>query len=373
MVTSTPRTVPDRIEKRITRLESLLDLPPRGGASALQVGIEARQALLAARTSDDALREIRLRTKFLAKPSEVAGPTRIQHVSTSKGAALKVLLLALFELQARSPRPSGASLIPRTQLALERETPDAGMPSGERPSWINLAALPTADATRRSTHASSRRRNRLRQLHSALERLDQLGRIELKKAPGEHHRYEAFWVLDEGRANDSSLGLTRYTVPEFGRGRERREITTIPLEFFLHGWIDALNDNEIITYLILRLMAQAHPRVHATSGVFLTSGFRLSMFNLDRGFEAHRMLARYGLITTRPDPRRSARGTIHQQRTDGKGNLHQFQLNDAALSQDAPARVITCLQRYADHLTLNESRQRDRDEAEQNPPLPDTH
>lgn len=33
----------------------------------------------------------------------------------------------------------------------------------------------------------------------------------------------------------------------------------MPVEFFLSGWIDVFSDNEIVTYLVLRLIAQAYP------------------------------------------------------------------------------------------------------------------
>ncbi|QFU92574.1 hypothetical protein [Amycolatopsis sp. YIM 10] len=361
------RAIPDRVGKRITRLESLLDVPARDSASAFDAGVDARRDLLAARPNDDPLRMVKVRSGLFCRNADEVGPTRIQKVSTSKGAALKVLLLVLFELQARPSSRSDAPVAARTMLPLETKPSASG--GAEVPSWVTFSALPTADSTRRAAFAGSRRRNRLRQLCSALERLHQLGRIELRKPPGQHGRYESFRILDEGRVNDGATGRAKYTVPVFETGRARRKITTIPSGFFLNGWIDALSDNEIITYLVLRFCAQAYPNEHATKGVFLSSGFRDEMFNLDRGFEAHRMLARYGLIKTIRDPRRSPLGTIHQQGTDGKGELHRFQLADDALSQNAPARVITCLQRYANHESLDDSLSQDRADAKRASPL----
>ncbi|MGK4593738.1 hypothetical protein [Amycolatopsis sp. w19] len=348
----TPRPMPERISKRIARLESLLDTPPRDSASAFDAATKARRALVAVRSIDEPLRMVRVRSALFGRDDDEEGPTRIQHISTSKGAALKVLLLVLFELQARPPSRTGAALVARTMLPLDAKSSVAG---GELSSWITFSALPTKDSTRRTTFAGDRRRNRLRQLHSALDRLQEHGRIELRKPRGAHNRYESFWVLDEGRLNDGAAGRVRYTVPELGAGSARRKITTIPVEFFLNGWIDALNDNEIITYLVLRLMAQSFPGQHAANGVFLTSSFRETTFNLDRGFEAHRMLARYGLIRTHRDPRRTVRGTIHQQSPEDTGNLHRFQLDDEALNRSGPQRVITCLQRYAEHESLDDS------------------
>jgi hypothetical protein len=68
---------------------------------------------------------------------------------------------------------------------------------------------------------------------------------------------------------------------------DRAEINSAD-QFFLGGWIDALGVNEIVTHLVLRFVAQAYPNEHAANGVFLTSGFREGMFNLDRGFEGQR-------------------------------------------------------------------------------------
>ncbi|TDV43748.1 hypothetical protein CLV71_115212 [Actinophytocola oryzae] len=123
---------------------------------------------------------------------------------------------------------------------------------------------------------------------------------------------------------------------------------TIPVQFFLNNWVDALTDNEIITYLTLRLMAQAFPGRHAEDGVYLAQEDRIRLFNLDRGFEAHRMLSRYGLIDTIRDRRRNADGTMTKSEEVGAGDIHRFKLDDSVLGQPAIPRVITSLTLFAD-------------------------
>jgi hypothetical protein len=117
--------------------------------------------------------------------------------------------------------------------------------------------------------------------------------------------------------------------------KDSRRVIPVPVEFFLNGWVDALSDGEIITYLALHLMAHAFPDRHKDGGVFLTQAERLESFNLDRGFEAHRMLSRYGLIDTIRDRRRNADGTMADFGEVGAGQIHRFKLDDCMLAQPA--------------------------------------
>lgn len=325
------RSARDRIEKRIGRLQSLTD---SGATSASRAG---RLLVWKPAGTNEPVSRIMVRSRFLLR-DEHHRRTRIQEAAASRSAALQVFLLALFELQAR--HRIGAA---HTRLPIRYRT------SHSVPSWVDITALPTADSTSRRSHARRPSENRERQIKAALDRLEACGRVELR-AKRVHGRYEEFIVLNEGTDNGPGRGYTYYTRPSAGRGRTRRKVVTVPAEFFLNGWIDALTDNEIITYLVLRLMAQAFPNQHVDSGVYLTQADRVNLFNLDRAFEAHRMLSRYGLIETIRDARRNADGTMTDFEEVGTGEIHHFKLHDEALGQPAIPRVTKSLTQFAEGL-----------------------
>lgn len=325
-----------RLERRIARLQELLD---SGVAETAQ---NARRRIWQPSPKAGAVSQIAVRSALLRVSEDHPGPTRIQRVSASKSAALHVLLLALFEQQVRSPQTK----FPRTRLPISYN--DNPLLS----TWVEFTALPTVDSTKTRTHPRTAKANRERQIKRALDRLADCGRVEIEPRRV-HGRYERFALLDEGTNNGQGNGITYYARPNLGRGKARRRLVTIPVEFFLNGWIDALSDNEIITYLTLRLMAQAFPDRHAEGGVFLSQAARLYHFNLDRSFEAHRMLHRYGLIVTIRDDRRNADGTMENFEKVGAGHLHRFKLDDNMLTQPAIPRVITSLTRFAQGLDVD--------------------
>lgn len=322
-----------RLEKRIVRLQELFN---SGVAETAQ---DARQRVWRPNPNIEAVPQILVRSRLLMVTEDHPGPTRIQRISAPKSAALQVLLLALFELQVRPPRAKNS----RTRLPISYSDNPA------RPTWVEFTALPTVDSTKNRTHPRTAKANRERQIKRALDRLADCGRVELQPERV-HGRYENFAVLDEGTNNGYGHVTTCYARPSAGRRRSRRLVIPVPVEFFLNGWVDALSDNEIITYLTLRLLAQAFPDHHKDGGIFLTQADRLEEFNLDRGFEAHRMLSRYGLIDTIRDRRRNADGTMADFEKVGAGQIHHFKLDDSVLAQPAIPRVITSLNRFAQGL-----------------------
>lgn len=325
------RTAKERHEKRIARLRDLVE------SKVAETASKKRRLLWQPTPETEGVPWIAIRSAlFKITEGDPPAPTRIQQVSSSKSAAVQVLLLALFELQVSPPRAKGWN----TRLPIGRSD------NPLLPSWVEFTALPTVDSTARTTHARTARANRERQIKRALDRLAAGGRVELQPK-GVHGRHENFAVLNEGTDHGPGNGTTYYAPPSLGTGKNRRLVVTIPVDFFLNGWIDALSDNEIITYLALRQTAQAYPGRHSDEGIYLTQARRVEDFNLDRGFEAHRMLARYGLINTVRDFRRNADGTMTGFEESGPGQIDRFTLNDSMLAQPALPRVIKSLQRFA--------------------------
>lgn len=302
----------------------------------------ARMDLWLSRGEVEPVPRIAIRNRFLVRTTDHAEDTRIRKVCTSRGAALQVLLLALFELQVRSPREREDA--GRTRLPIRRKT------DRDITSWVALTALSTTDATGRRTHARKPAANRERRIKKALDGLAACGRLELEPE-GRHGRYEHFRVLDEGSTNSKEVGPTSYEVPTWSP-----DITFVPAAFFVNGWVHALTDTEILTYLTLRYMSQRFPGRHAETGVYLTQATREAWFNLDRGFEAHRMLSRFGLIVTTRDPRRNADGTFPEQADHTTGELHRFHVVDTGLDREAVPTVINALTGYQHGHDLDEAR-----------------
>jgi hypothetical protein len=325
------RSAADRLNRRIARLQSLID---GGTAERAQL---LRELMVSSRRRAQPVEQILIRSNLLRAPKDHGGPSPLQAVSASKSAAVPVLLLTLLEMQTRSVpgRP-----VPQTHLAIGRNTNDG------QHSWTDFTALPVSDSTRTRAHAVSPRGNRERQIKAALDRLAEHGRVELKPQ-GVRGRYERFRLLNEGTDN-LTRAATDYEVPTVpGVGRARRAVVSVPVEFFLRGWIDALTDNEIITYLALRWAAQAFPATHAAKGVYLAQATRIELFNLDRGFDASRMLGRYGLIIPFRDPRRRADGTVDLE-ADEVPEATSYALHDAGLAEPAIPRMIAALTRFRD-------------------------
>jgi hypothetical protein len=327
---SPPRPARDRLAGRISRLEILLG---DGVDNADARARKSREVLLDSSRGRGSTSWIAVRSNLLFNDDDRLGQqTLIQEAVSPRSAAVRVLLLALFELQARgAPLGKGEA---RTRLPIAyRDDPLL-------PSWVDLTALPTIDSTTSRAHARAPQANRERQIKRALERLDKCGRIELRPRRV-HDRYERFAVLHEAVRNGKEHGITHYTLPDPGV----EGVVNVPVEFFVNGWIDALTDTEIITYLTLRLVARMFPGRHADKGIYLIQRDRQKRFNLDRGFDAHRLLDRFGLIDTIRDRRRLPDGTIPNFKSVGAGELHRFKLNDVALRQPAVPLVITSLKR----------------------------
>jgi hypothetical protein len=155
------RTAEDRHRKRIHRLQSLLgehgrDIDQQAGLARYKVWQKLQP------------QPIRLRPGLVFRQDPGASP--IRELSASKSAAVQLLLMCIFENQCR--RQAGDS--DRTPIPLKRPTDTTDT------AWLYLLALPTVDQTRRRTEARSPTTNRVAQIKTALGRLDDFGRVELK-------------------------------------------------------------------------------------------------------------------------------------------------------------------------------------------------
>jgi hypothetical protein len=321
-----PRTAEERHRKRIDRLQSLLDEHGRG--------ID-QQAVLARYKVWQKLQPqvIRLRAGLVLRQDPGASP--IREFSASKSAAVQLLLISLFENQCRRQgRDSDRTPIPLTRPTVETDT-----------AWLYLLALPTVDQTSRRTEARSPTTNRVAQIKTALGRLDEFGRIELKP-PGTRGRFEKFRLLNE--AANNRAGNVYYEKPP------PNEFTIdIPVQFFLSGWVHALTDNEIIAYLFLLHQAKTRPEENVSpGGMLLPARAWMSAFENNRAHEAYRFLSRFGLVQIARDIRRRADGTVVGLKDGLDEDVviepHRFRIDLTALGNPAVPAVISDLTRFLD-------------------------
>jgi hypothetical protein len=161
----------------------------------------------------------------------------------SRGIALRLYLLAIFEVQCR----------PGADGTLANTRPLSGLTG-----WSDLIAIDAAYSRPAGTYLRGTKQNRTldssldRQIKGALRTLeqpeDQALVVVPRKANGRHRDYGSFLLMDEsGRGGVRTLNY--YTVPAPGRG-----VIDIPYQFFLQGWIQVLYPSEIATWLTLRYL-----------------------------------------------------------------------------------------------------------------------
>jgi len=232
---------------------------------------------------------IRIRTGFLL--ARGAGDERrgapISNLLNSRGVALRMYLLALYEAQCR-PASAGPS---------QNTRPLAGLKS-----WGELIAIDAAWSQPDRAYLRPSRQNRDldssrdRQVKGALRTLEGHGDQALAEVPlkanGRHRDYARFRLMTES-GRGGTLTPEYYTVPG-----TREPTISIPCQFFLRGWIQVLYPSEIATWLALRFLRLVYPVKHDQSGVFLYGQAREHYFRLlrDTYEDGCRNLAGFGLI-----------------------------------------------------------------------------
>ncbi|MFE9642177.1 hypothetical protein ACFYOC_24460 [Nocardiopsis alba] len=193
-------------------------------------------------------------------------PPPMSRLLHARGIALRFYLLALFVAQCRV----GASDHSTNTLPLEGD--------GNTVGWSDLVAVDVAYNRQTGIYRQSTRQNRtlatgrLRQIKGALDSLEKHGLVEIDRS-GRTKNYEKFTLRHEAGRGDYNTPR-RYTVPTAG--------IPIPMDFFLHGWIQVLHSSEIATWLVLRFLRRRFPQEHRKSGVFLYGQTREGVFALKR-------------------------------------------------------------------------------------------
>ncbi|OLM28644.1 hypothetical protein Ae717Ps2_6240 [Pseudonocardia sp. Ae717_Ps2] len=329
----------ERALRRAERLGSLLDTTRPGGAVDLEVSENRRR--LWSRHQPTA---ISIRTDLLA---HTGGRSLFQGLESRRGVAQQALLTSLFLAQCR-PTPSSG------------ETPEFTLPMRDstdlaKPPWRGLIAASTFDKTGRRPTARFPTDGAVEQIRYAFDRLESEGRVELR-GRDRRHRFERIRLLNEGTVN-----TTQVTKPGYRPPRQVEDTIAVPAEFWLNGWVHALESNEIIAYFMLLRSWQATPVEQRDAGILMSRiSFSLA-FGRGRGGEAYRMLSRYGLVGIDRDPRRRDDGTVRHHNSDDiltttRTDPHRFHVHDAeALQVSAVSRVEAALRAQADGMGMEDA------------------
>jgi hypothetical protein len=260
----------------------------------------------------------------LPPPQERPPSTRLP---SPRGIALKVYLTALFVAQAGSPGTYPGNALPVNNI--------------DTVSWVDLFATPSELTRRGDRNYITVRDKKVRQLHSALDRLssDSFQLVHLPSGNKVRGRYEGFQLLHEnGVPYGGGDNPDRYMVPA-----EQDNLPWLPAGLFLNGWIHLLEDTEINFLLVLAWM---HARFGAQP-VFVPSDIRLRQFGLGRdAYEAHRMLDRFGLVDVEEDPNRhfeDSKVTGFKEGTLPK--LHRFVLRRDGFNEPALPKIRSAVER----------------------------
>jgi hypothetical protein len=201
----------------------------------------------------------------------------VGRIVSANGIAPKVMLMALFEAQTRTPRERS----PENHIRL--------CAGGDQVGWIDLFAVP-AEGQGSGRTRSSPDDLKIRRLRSALQRLAAPD-TELVFLPGAGCRtetYEGFLLNDEGghRANASTI---RYRVPR----QDEPGLFSLPAGLITRGWIHLLTHAE----LRLLMMIADQEATMGTDQVRVPGDLRLGHYGLGwDAYESNLLLEERGLF-----------------------------------------------------------------------------
>lgn len=296
-----------RLHTRLTHLDQLA----KGDRKAYGTSVAALQHWYDCGGSSSAT--IRIRASFLT-PVGDDGKSPLTRLITSRGHALRFALLTLFLAQT-STRPN------RHILPLRLAARDS-----DEIAWADLVVSPATDGK-----GSASRGAREKRVASARKALDRLAAPDIslvrKAATGSRvGRYDNVQLNQDSGPRPVGEEV-RYTLP---RGNERT--VSIPVSFFLKGWIFALEDAEIAVYLMYRLLcAEMSPQP-----AHISDTDRKERFGISRAaWEQLWVLVDSGILEIEDDPNRRADGTVIDQRLGVEPRNHRVILRDAGLASDA--------------------------------------
>lgn len=231
----------------------------------------------------------------------LAGRPPLSRLVNRGGAALPLELAALAVAQFR--RTSGPSNV-------------EGIPNTGGHSWAKIIG------------DSSRTEPVRRHLATGLERLKREALVALRSLHGRGWQsYDGWELLAEDGSTDP------YTVPDHG--------LKVPADFWLTGWAAVLTGPEIVTYLMLRHLAEDLPGVHANQGVGVAPRVRNQRYGVSKeAYACASEMEEFGLLR-RTTQRRSS---VPQGAAGASvSEVQRFQIVEETLKLDAYDTVSAAL------------------------------
>jgi len=251
-------------------------------------------------------------------PDADARPPASRLIS-SRGAALRFFLTALFEAQART----SPGRRPGNKRPLQAGGDDVI-------SWADLLASPAQDAIYGNTvmHVAEKK---ARQVNNTLARLADEELIELTRIGESENKYEKFRLMHEGGRRPHGQNIA-YEDPL------REAAFPVPVTLFTSGWIHVLEDTELAFILMLAA------RYHENGGqqISIDGTTRLDRYGIGRdAYKAHVMLSHLGLVTVTPDPGRHRDGKVEGYNEGEQPLLHAFDFHPDQFGRDAMTELRT--------------------------------
>jgi hypothetical protein len=117
-------------------------------------------------------------------------------------------------------------------------------------------------------------------------------------------------------------------------------VVTIPVDFFLKGWVYVLEDSEIVTYLMYWYLCGMNSPAH------ISAEDRRDRYGIKQStWEQYWVLESSGLLGVEADEARRQDGTYTGLRLGATPRRHMFALTDAGLHRDALLAVVDALGR----------------------------
>ncbi|MEV6527128.1 hypothetical protein AB0M43_34880 [Longispora sp. NPDC051575] len=211
------------------------------------------------------------------------------------------------------------------------------------PSWTDLVLAPTnarnGPPDHQTIRAISRTDRRLRQIREALSTLADLGLIDLPGPEVRRDRYAQFRLLGESAR---PIGDRQYRP----RGPfEDEDAFSLPSDFFINGWVHALESSEIA----LLIMLYAHHSVVGTragrSSVYVAGSHRVRYYGLGAdAYRSHLLLEKAGILESwGPASYRRPTGGLRGFDAENPPPPLRFQIKESGFDQPALQALLNAL------------------------------
>lgn len=276
------------------------------------------------------LKSLRVRRSFVVHAAGVVGEysdrkvlpreerPNLTRIMSSTGLGMRLALTSL--AIAQSKVHAGARY---------RNSMDLRGSSADGPGWVEVVATKSQHVTGGETSLTINDKKE-RQVKTALDRLAQVGLVELGSGRGAH-KYNRFGLLEEGDGPRRD-----YTVPQ-----RNDLVSALPATFITNGWIHVLEDTEIA---LLFMLATRVGSIDRSTAVAIPAHTRNVQYGIGReAFESYRALEWLKLISASETNRHYDGRAIEF--SDEGADLHRLELLPVGFDRSA-FEVVPTMVKY---------------------------